>query len=285
MIGAAGGKSHAMPAPLWLPLIIKALATALLVVSASVAAERLGSVWGAIIASLPVSTGPAYVFLALQHDPDFVAASALTSAAANAATGLLLITYGTMARRLPPWRCLATALAVWLAASIVLQQATWTVTAAAVLNLSVYGAGLLLARRRGTDEPAPIPPLVRRWFELPFRAALVAAFVSLVVAGSATLGPAVTGFAAVFPISLTSLLVILQRKLGPRTAAGVADKALAPMLGFGAMLLVFHVTARPLGMVAAMGLALAISVLWSCGLLLLQRGSRFARVRARPAPR
>jgi hypothetical protein len=81
-----------MAATLWLPLVAKALATALIVVSASVAAEALGPVWGAIIASLPVSAGPAYVFLAMQHGPDFVATSTLNSAAANAATGLFLIT-------------------------------------------------------------------------------------------------------------------------------------------------------------------------------------------------
>ncbi len=261
-----------MFAALWLPLIIKALATALLVVSASMAAERLGSVWGAIIASLPVSAGPAYVFLAMQHEPDFVAASALNSAVANAATGLFLITYGTMAGRLPPWRCLATAVAVWLAVSIVLQQVTWSVTAAAALNLFVYGWGLWVVSTNRAAELEPVRPPVRRWFELPLRAVLVAAFVSLVVVGSTALGPSVTGFAAVFPVSLMSLIVILQRRLGSQAAAGVATKALAPMLGFGAMLLVFHLTIPLIGVVAALCLALAICVLWSCILLLVRGG-------------
>jgi hypothetical protein len=126
-----------MAATLWLPLVAKALATALIVVSASVAAEALGPVWGAIIASLPVSAGPAYVFLAMQHGPDFVATSTLNSAAANAATGLFLITYGKLAKRMPPWRGLGVAVAVWLAASLVVQQTAWTGTAAVALNLAV----------------------------------------------------------------------------------------------------------------------------------------------------
>ncbi len=272
-----------MSVTLWLPLIIKAVGTAVLVVSASVAAERLGSVWGAIIASLPVSTGPAYVFLALQHEPDFVAASALTSAVANAATGLFLITYSTLAGRVPPWRCLATAVAVWLVAIVLLQQGMWRPGGAAALNLSVYGLGLLLASRRRAADILPIQPFIRRWFELPLRAVLVAAFVSLVVAGSATLGPAVTGFVAVFPVSLISLVVILTRRLGSEAAAAVTTKALAPMLGFGAMLLAFHLTVPSMGVLAAMGLALAVSAVWSCVLLLAQSGRNDPT--GRPAPR
>jgi hypothetical protein len=41
-----------------LPLLAKMLATALVVVSASVAAERAGSVLGALILALPISAGP-----------------------------------------------------------------------------------------------------------------------------------------------------------------------------------------------------------------------------------
>ena len=83
-----------MIATVWLPPLVRALATALLVVSASAVAETLGPFWGALIASFPVSTGPAYVFLAMRHGMDFVAASALSSFAANAANGLFLIAYG-----------------------------------------------------------------------------------------------------------------------------------------------------------------------------------------------
>lgn len=55
-----------MTTAIWLPPLIRALTTALLVLSASVAAEMAGPFWGALIASLPVSAGPAYVFLAMQ---------------------------------------------------------------------------------------------------------------------------------------------------------------------------------------------------------------------------
>jgi len=264
-----------MAAMLWLPLVAKALATALIVVSASVAAEALGPAWGTIIASLPVSAGPAYVFLAMQHGPDFVATSTLNSAAANAATGLFLITYGILARRLSPWPSLGVALAVWLAASLAVQQTACTVTRAIVLNLAVYGPGLVFVNSDVTAESEPARPLQRQWFDLPLRAASVAAFVSLVVAVSAALGPAATGIAAVFPVSLISMIVILQPRIGGPASACMATNALLPMLGFGIMLFVMHVAVQSSGVTAAFGFAFAVCVTWSGVLLLLLTRSAF----------
>jgi hypothetical protein len=80
-----------MTAILWLPPPVRALTTATLVISASALAEALGPFWGALAVSLPVSAGPTYAFLAMQHGHDFLAASALSSFASNAATGLFLI--------------------------------------------------------------------------------------------------------------------------------------------------------------------------------------------------
>ncbi len=264
-----------MAALLWLPVVAKALATALIVVSASVAAEALGPVWGAIVASLPVSAGPAYVFLAMQHGPDFVATSALNSAAANAATGLFLITYGILGASLSPWRSLVAAVGVWLAASLAIEQTAWTVTAAVALNLAIYGAGLLLGYRDVSTHFESARPLPRRSFDLLLRAAAVAAFVSLVVAISAALGPAATGIAAVFPVSLISLIVILRSRLGAPASVRVATNALLPMLGFGVMLVVVHLAAQPLGASAAFGFALAVCAIWSGIPLLLEAYRRY----------
>lgn len=270
---------NAMP---WLPLVARALATALIVVSASMAAETFGAAWGALIASLPVSVGPTYVFLAMQHGPDFVATSALNSAAANAATGFFLITYGVLARRMPSGCSLGTAIGGWLVASLVVQQIAWTPVSAGAVNLVVYGPGLIFLNRTGAADPGPARPSRRRWFDLPSRAASVAAFVSLVVAVSTVLGPTATGVAAVFPISLTSLIVILLPRLGGPATARVATNALPPMLGFGGMFLTLHLTIRPLGVWTALGLALAFCALWSGFLLPLQTGVRYGRIRNPP---
>ncbi len=262
-----------MSAALWLPPLVRALTTALLVVTASVVAEAIGPFGGALVASLPVTTGPTYVFLSLQHGDEFVAAGALTSCAANAATGLFLAVYAGLMGRISPWLCLAAAELSWCAAGVAVQQVTWTPWSALLLNLVVYGAGLLLMRRVRLPDSIAAAPARRRWFELPLRAAVVALFVTLVVAISTVLGPRATGVVAAFPVGFTSLFVIVQQRLGPRAAAQLAISALPPMLGFGAMVLVLHLAVMPLGRWAALAVALPVSVLWSVAMLLLRRST------------
>ena len=263
-----------MSATLWLPPLVRALTTALLVVSASAVAESLGPFWGALIASLPVSTGPAYVFLAMQHGQDFVAASALSSFAANAANGLFLVAYGVFAGRVSPWRSIGGAIMAWLAASLATQQVAWTPLTAFLLNLAIYGAGFIMLGVARSTRSGPATPARRRWFELPARAVAVAAFVSLVVTVSTALGPGITGIAAVFPISLISLFVIVRPRIGGPASSQLAANALRSMLGFGMMLLALHLAIRPWGIVAAFAAALLAWVSWSAALLLLRRRER-----------
>jgi hypothetical protein len=263
-----------MTATVWLPPLVKALATALIVVSASAIAEALGPFWGALIASLPVSAGPAYVFLSMQHGEDFVAASALSSFAANAATGLFLIVYGILARSMSPWRSLGAAVLAWLAGGLAMQQIVWTPSTASLMNLTVYGAGFVLLNAVGSGEPKTAPRVQRRWFDLPVRAVAVAAFVSLVIAVSSILGPNATGIAAVFPVSLISLIVIVRPRIGGSASSLLAANALRSMLGFGVMLLALHLAIRPWGTATALTIAVLVSVLWSVSLLLLRTRHR-----------
>ena len=255
----------------WLPLLTRAATTALLVVSASAIAEAAGPFWGALIASFPVSVGPAYVFLAMQHDADFIAASALSSFAANAATGLFLIAYGVLAVRLPPWPSLGCAILAWLAAAAATQQVNWTPFTALLLNVAVYGGGFALLNTSRGASPQPLGNLQRRWFDHPVRALLVALFVTLVVAVSSALGPNATGIAAVFPISLTSLIAIVRPRIGGPASSLLAANALRSMLGYGMMLLALHLSVRPWGLVTAFIIALLTTVFWSSTLLVLRR--------------
>ena len=270
MTRLAGGISYPMTTAIWLPPLIRAITTALLVLSASEAAEMAGPFWGALIASLPVSAGPAYVFLAMQHGADFVAASALGSCAANAATGLFLIAYGLVAGQLPAWPSLGVAVLAWLAAALAIQQVMWTPLAALLFNLVVYLGGIKLLRAVRNRGPLPLRPIRRRWFDLPARALAVAAFVTFVVAVSSVVGPQATGIAAVFPISLISLIVIVRPQIGARGSSVLVTDALPPMLGFGMMLLALHLAIPHWGIAIAFLTALLITLSWSGALVLLR---------------
>src|SRR5215468_11820283 len=80
-------------------LSVRMAIAAAFVVSASIVTERSGPVIGALIATLPISAGPSYVFLAIDHDAAFIAEGALASLSINAATIFLSLTYVLLAQR------------------------------------------------------------------------------------------------------------------------------------------------------------------------------------------
>ena len=265
--------------------LVRAVTAALVVVSASVLAEGLGPVWGALIISLPVSSGPVYVFMVLAHDAGFVARAALNGFAANAATGLLLIVYARQAAHRTLGPALIPAALAWIGAAVAIAAVAWTPLTALLLNVAVYGTGILLVRPAPTAPLDPGRPVARpRPTDLMIRALAVALFVAAVLALSSALGPAWTGVIAAYPVTLTSTFAILHRRVGGAAMARLASLTIRGVFGFGLTLLTLHLTVEPLGGAVALVVALAVSLAWSAGLLGLQRraGAR-ARPRTRPA--
>src|SRR6476646_3295802 len=102
-----------------LTLALRMAVTAAFVVSASVITERAGAVIGALVATLPISAGPSYVFLALDHDAAFIAEGALASLPINAVTIFLGLTYVVLAQRQNALVSFSGAVAVWIALAVV----------------------------------------------------------------------------------------------------------------------------------------------------------------------
>ena len=79
-------------------LAMRMASVAVFIVLVALISERVGPFLGAMAASLPIYTGPVYLFLALDHPPDFLARVATASVAAFAVTPIYLLIYGLFAR-------------------------------------------------------------------------------------------------------------------------------------------------------------------------------------------
>src|ERR1700735_5731211 len=82
-----------------LDLTAKMALTATIVVIISVVVERNGPFLGALIAALPTAAGAAYIILAAEHPPSFIAASALGSIASVPTVSIFALTYTLLAQR------------------------------------------------------------------------------------------------------------------------------------------------------------------------------------------
>ncbi|MGY4449428.1 hypothetical protein ACVWZR_004088 [Bradyrhizobium sp. i1.3.1] len=166
-----------------------------------------GPVIGGLVATLPISAGPSYVFLALDHDAAFIAQGSLSSLPVNAATIVLGLTYVVLAQRNNLLVSAGSAVAVWIVLASIIRLFDWTLTAGLAVNLVAFGICIpLLARYRHVKMPL----VTRRWYDIPFRASLVATLVAIVVSTSGWVGPRVSGVIALYPIVFTSMMVILH---------------------------------------------------------------------------
>jgi hypothetical protein len=241
-------------------LLTRMAVTAAFVLLATITAQRSGPLLGGLIATLPIAAGPAYVFLALDHQSSFIAGGALASLAINAANAIFALAYALLAQKRSLPVSLGGAFAIWLVLAGSVYSLHWSFAAAVLANVVVFGAALPLARPLRLTR---MPPFRPHWSDLVIRAAMVAVLVGAVVTLSSQIGPSGSGILAVFPVVLTSIMLILHNRVGGPASAAVLANAVLGLVGFAFACVALYFTAEPLGSWAGLALALAVSIGWS----------------------
>ncbi|HUD86221.1 MAG TPA: hypothetical protein VMR17_07185 [Xanthobacteraceae bacterium] len=252
----------------WFGLALKMALTATVVVIVSITVERSGPFIGALIAALPTAASAAYIILAFEHPPDFIAASAVGSAAATAAVSIFAFTYTVLAQRHGLLLSVSVAIAVWFIGAAALRLVQWTPLTAAVLNIAVFGVTVPLSWRYRTSGPPA--KFLRAAYDVPLRALTAAVVVVAVTTASYSIGSFASGMFAVFPIVMCSSVVILHPRVGGVASASMFAHAQIALNGLWLGFLAMHYLVAPLGVWPAFGLGLAVCIAWS-GLLWVVR--------------
>ena len=258
---------------MWFVLAMKMAVTALVVTTATIVAERLGATVGALVATLPVSAGPVYVFLALDHDAAFISSSAAVKfctkqryrdlshgLCSDRATTLDVaqhifcvcnVARGRFCAQPRPLDCLVGICPqlsrihrLYLHRPAILPRAHATNNAALVRLRVTSGFGGF-ARRRGRSFKLP------NWSDGERRACCIS-------------------------VIYMSIMLILHRRVGGPATAAVLANAVPALAGFGVALLVLHLVAVPLGSAAALVVALGISVVWNAIIYAIRRRQALA---------
>jgi len=251
-----------------LTLIVKMAITAGFVLAATITAERAGPLVGGLVATLPIGAGPAYIFLALDHNASFIAQGAVASLAINAANATFAFTYALLAQKRSLAKSLGLTYLVWIALALTINSMHWSIGPALLLNVVALGVGLWLVRPL---RHVGMIRLRRRWYDYVLRAGLVSILVGVLVTFSFRIGPYASGLLAVFPVVLTSIILILHNRVGGQPTAAVLANAVLGLTGFGIACIALHYTAEPFGKWAGLALALAVSIGWSLLVLFARR--------------
>lgn len=253
-------------------LALKMALTAFIVVIVSITVERSGPFIGALIAALPTAAGAAYIILAFEHPPDFIAASAVGSAAAVATVSIFALSYTVLAQRHGLILSLGIAIAVWFVGAAALRYFDWTPLTAFLLNVLVFGATVPLSWRYRTSGPTP--KFLRTAYDIPLRAITAAIVVAIVTTASHSIGSFVSGVFAVFPIVMASSVVILHPRVGGKATASMFAHSQIALVGLWLGFLALHYLVAPVGVWPALLLALGVSVGWSFALWLMRAPKR-----------
>jgi uncharacterized membrane protein (GlpM family) len=257
-------------------LALKMAMTATIVVIISVVVERSGPFIGALIAALPTAASAAYIILAFEHPPEFIAASAVGSAAATAAVSVFCLVYAILAQRHGVVLSVGVSIIVWFIAAAALRLTTWTPLTATILNIVVFGITVPASWRYRTSGPPP--KLLRRPYDIPLRAIASAITVVAVTALSFRIGSFASGMLAVFPIVMGCSIVILHLRVGGVASASMMAHAQIALNGLWLGFIAVHFLIPPFGVWGAFGLGMLVCIAWSGGLWLIR-----ARPKKQPA--
>jgi len=252
-----------------LDLVLKMALTAFIVTIISVVVERSGPFIGALIAALPTAASAAYIILAFEHSPEFIAASAVGSVASTAAVSIFAYTYTVLAQRRGLPLSLSVAIVVWFIGAAALRTVTWTPLTAVLLNIAVFGITVPLSWRYRTSGPPA--KFMRTAYDIPLRALTAAVVVATVTTASYSIGSFASGVFAVFPVVMASSVVILHPRVGGVASASMFAHAQIALNGLWLGFLVVHYMVAPFGVWGAFGIGLVMSIAWSGLLWMIRR--------------
>jgi hypothetical protein len=174
-----------------------------------------------------------------------------------------------LAPRLSAVASIVLGLAVWSLLATLLQRVELVWWSALLLNVASFAFCLWLTRGRATATLPAARALKLR--DLLSRALLAGSLVAIVVTVSDLIGPRLTGSTITFPVTLTTLGLIMHWRYGGAVASRAMRGAMAAMPCFSACILTLTLLAEPLGAVPAMIAALGVSLAASAGFLIGNR--------------
>jgi hypothetical protein len=259
-------------------LAVRMAAVAVFIVVGALISERAGPFFGAMVTSLPVYTGPVYLFLAIDHPPEFLAAVTVGSLGSCAVIPVFVLLYALMARAgygaLPS---AVVALTAWVSVAAIVQLKDWSLIEALVFALPIYGVTILIGR--GFTHANALTPTGRSWRDLMLRVLMVTCVVGAVNALSPFLPVKITGILSIMPTVMLSLILVLHGRIGGPATAALLIHAITGMVGMLLAVTLVGLTIVPWGPAASLSAGLAVSLSWNLTLIAIRQAGRALRNR------
>ena len=247
-------------------LAFKLAAAPALIFLLTLISRRFGPMVGGVFMGVPLLTGPISVFVALENGQDFAQKAAVANLVGQVSACLFCFCYGALASRTHWFICTLASIGVFLAATAVWNQFSWSfVPAIALLTVSI-AVLTCLTKPEGLSVSSVASPR----YEMIGRMALSAAFILLITFLSKVLGSRLGGLIAPFPVFVLIMSVFTHLRSGPKAVLQMVRGVVVGSFSFAAFFSVIALWPNSLGITATYGLAVLGSLIVS-GVILLVR--------------
>jgi hypothetical protein len=253
-------------------LVLKLVATPLLIGAASLAGRRWGETISGWFIGLPLTSGPVCFFLAVEQGAGFAAAAARGCLAGATAEAGFCLAYAIAARDEGWPIAIGAGTVVFAAVAAAMQLIApplWLL--AAIAYLALVAALRLMPRLTAGRARLPAAP---PW-DLPARMIVATVLVLALTELAPVFGARLSGLLATYPLFGAVLAAFAHRLSGAAAAERVLRGLLIGLFGFTGFFLLLTLTIGPLGIAAAFAAATALAVA-------IQGGSLWALRRLRP---
>jgi hypothetical protein len=249
-------------------LTLKLILSPLLIAIVSLAGRKWGSTVSGWFLGFPLTSAPISLVIALQHGPDFAAASAAGLMGGQAAVCVFCLVYGYTALKYGWFVSAIAGIAAFFAAIFVLNLFPLTLPVAFVIILAaVVIVFLLLPKKGGEFKELDLPG-----WDLPVRMLLAAVFVYVVTGFAAALGPQLSGLVAPFPVFGLIMSIFTHKQNGSAAALNHFRSYVSASAGYAVFFLIVGSALTSLGIGLTYLLAtVAIICLNGCTLYLLRK--------------
>jgi hypothetical protein len=241
---------------LFVELLIRATATAAIVVGIALVVERLGPLVGGALAGLPIVIGPGFFFLMLEQSTEFTVAAAIASLIALTASQAFLLGYIAVTRQTRA--AIVVASICWLVTAILLtfvQSSPW-------VGLVLFLVSTITARRLSRlFEHAHTKPRVRGGLiTLLSRGAAAGLLVAVVTVAADWLGAVWAGFLMTYPIAMTVISITVHQRSGEDVVIATLRSMMLGIGSIAAFTFTFAITLLSLEPIWAFAIALVASI-------------------------
>jgi hypothetical protein len=234
-------------------LTLKLILSPLLIALVSLAGRKWGSTVSGWFLGFPLTSGPISIVMALQHGPEFAAASAAGLLGGQAAVCVFCLVYGYTELRFN-WMVSALAgIMAFFTAIFVLNLLPLTLPLAFGIILATVVIVFLLLPRSGGE----IKELVLPAWDLPLRMVLAGVFVYMVTGFAAALGPQLSGLVAPFPVFGLIMSIFTHKQNGSAAALNHFRSYVSSSAGYAVFFLIVGSELPSLGIGVTYTLALA----------------------------